>query len=351
VALRFGVAALVMLAVLSSGCHGASRSTLRPPSARERAQIVATVEQTWAYESRPPESLRVYYHVHLRRPRLRPRVVAARVSRSDPHYAGAVVELRDAQGRRRGAPAVLVLKRQGSASKGGWGYPIAGPALSFPLSCTSATPRGVRDLLCPDPWSRLGYPRPKLSAQIKLVQRVRSPDLRSLDWRTVALPGGACGSSRPIRPHRYEYGPAALIHADVDLLWWNPVVVYSWSKPVFGDLDGDGRDEAALDVDCANGGGTAGGQLAFSEVVFRASGTSLRIVGILTPRQPLEPGAHVPLSRVVAIERRKIVVSEAWYGPEDGDCCASGRARTIWTYATGKLRPTRTTILRKPATG
>jgi hypothetical protein len=77
----------------------------------------------------------------------------------------------------------------------------------------------------------------------------------------------------------------------------------------------------------------------------------LRVVGILTSREPLEPGAHVPLSHVVAIARGRVVVSEAWYGPQDGDCCASGRARTIWTYAAGKLRPTQTTILRKPATG
>jgi hypothetical protein len=340
-----------MLAFLSSGCHGSSRSSLRPPSARERAQIVATVEETWAFESRPPESVRVFYHAHLRRPRLRPRVVAARVSRSDPRYAAAVVELPDARGRRRGTRAVVVLKRERGASKGGWGYPVAGPALSFPLSCTSATPGGVRDLLCPDPWSRLRSPRPRLDAQARLTQRIGSPDLHSLDWRTIALPGGACGSIRPIRPHRYEYGPAALIRPRVDLVWWNPVVVYSWSKPVFGDLDGDGRDEAALGVDCANGGGTAGGQLAFSEVVFRAVGPSLRVVGILTPRQPLEPEAHVPLIHVVAIERGRVVVSEAWYGPSDGDCCASGRARTIWTYAAGRLRPTRTTILRKPATG
>jgi hypothetical protein len=181
VTVRSALGALVMLAFLSSGCHGATRSTLRRPSALERAQILATVEQTWAYESRPPESLRFFYHVHLRRPRLRPRVIAARVSRTDPRYADALVELRDAQGQRRGGRAVIVLKRDRSTSQGGFGDPIAGPALSFPLSCTSATPRGVRDLLCPDPWSRLGYPRPQLSAQTKLTQPIRSPDLHSLD--------------------------------------------------------------------------------------------------------------------------------------------------------------------------
>jgi len=245
---------------------------------------------------------------------------------------------------------VLVLKKEKDPSFGGWGYPLAGPALSFPLSCAAATPRAIRDLLCPDPWSVLGYPRPHLRAQTAYVQRIPSHDLHAIDWRKVILPGGACGSSRPIRPHRYGHGPPeALIHTDVNLLWWNPVVVSSWSKPWFGDLDGDGRDEAALGVDCANGGGTAAGQLAFSDVIFKAVGRSLRVVGIVAPRQPLDPEtSHVPLIGKVAIERGKAVVSEAWYGSYDGDCCASGRARTTWTCAAGKLRPTRTTILQKP---
>ena len=78
-------------------------------------------------------------------------------------------------------------------------------------------------------------------------------------------------------------------------------------------------------------------------------GAPLRVVAIVAPRQPLDPEtSHVPLIGKVAIERGKVIVSEAWYGSHDGDCCASGRARTTWTYAAGKLRPTRTTILEKP---
>jgi hypothetical protein len=275
-------------------------------------------------------------------------VVSVRVSERDPRYASAVVELRDAHGRRRPGTAVLILKLEPGVW-GGWGFPIAGPAVYFPLSCTVATPRPVRDLLCPDPWSVLGYPRPRIRVQTAYSQRIPSPDLHSIDWRKVTLPGGVCGSSRPIRPHQYRYGPEALIHPDVDLLWWNPVVVYSWSKPSFGDLDGDGRDEAVLHVVCANGGGTGAGQLADSAVIFKAVGRSLRVVGIVAPRQPLDPEtSHVPLTGAVAIEWGKVVVSEAWYGSYDGDCCASGQARTTWTYAHSKLRPAHTTVIRKP---
>src|SRR5205085_9866653 len=97
----------------------------------------------------PPESLVSAYRVRLRRPRLRPRVVTVRVSGRDPRYASAVVELRDAHGRRRGARAVLLLAREREPTFGRWGIPIAGPAISFPLSCTKQTPRPLRDLLCP----------------------------------------------------------------------------------------------------------------------------------------------------------------------------------------------------------
>jgi hypothetical protein len=244
------------------------------------------------------------------------------------------------------------LKKERSSGFGKWGYPIAGPAVYFPESCTDATPQALRDLMCPDPWSVLGIRRPRIRPQTLYTQRIPSSDLHALDWKNLALPGAACGSSRPIRPrHTTAWEAEAFIHTDVDLLWWNPVLVSSWSRPVFGDLDGDGRDEAGLDVVCANGGGMAAGQLAFSEVIFKAAGRSLRVVGILTPRQPLRADVpHVPLLGNVHIEQGRVTAAEAWYGPYDGTCCPSGTARTTWTFSRGELRPKRTTILQKPWT-
>ena len=332
--------------------HGLA-AAVRPPTPGERARIVVAVNETWKYESEPAHYLNLSYHLHIRRPRVRPNVVRIRVSRADPRFSSAVIELRDARGRRRGPAAVMVFKRidhDAWSLKHLGAWVVAPPAQGFPNACTAATPRGIRALLCPSAWSVLGYQRPRVRAQTVYTQRIPSPDLHTVAWNRVTLPGGVCGSSRPIRLHHYRYGgPAAFIHADVDLLWWNPVVVSSWQKPVFGDLDGDGRDEAALNVGCANGGGTAAGQLAFSDVIFKAVGKSLRVVGIVTPQQPLDPQtSHVPLSHVAAVKRGKVVVSEAWYGRYDGTCCASGRATTIWTYAHGQLRPMRTKILQKP---
>jgi hypothetical protein len=260
------------------------------------------------------------------------------------------VQLRDRRGRPRGPRTVVVVKRSSSYGRRQWGYAIAGPALSFPNSCGQRTLQALRDLMCPDPWSVLGMRRLRARPQELYVQSIPSSDLHAVDWKRVVLPGGACGSTHPIRPwRRAGSGSEAFIHPDVDLLWWNPVWVYSWEKPIFGDLDGDGRDEAALSVDCANGGGTADGQLGFSVVVFKAVGTSLRVAGIVRPQQPLTPSiGHVPIVATVRFERGSVIAPEVWYGPYDGTCCGSGRAQTTWADRAGRLYPLRTKIVRKP---
>ena len=344
---RRRVAFLALLALPAAAC--ADHAAVRRPTAAERALITATVRETWAYEAVPLPAGR---RLRLERPRLKPHVAGIRVARRDPRFATALVELRDRRGvTRRHARAVLLLRKEsGQAFRGQWGYAVAGPALSFPRSCSRATPAPVRDLMCPSPWSVLEARRPRLREQLRLAQRIPSPDLHALDWRHIALPGGACGSSRPIRPRFVTASQGeSFIHGDVDLLWWNPVWVYSWGRPTFGDLDGDGQNEAALGVVCANGGGTASGQLAFAAVFFKAVGRTLRVVGVVTPQQPLGgAGVHVPLVSTVGIRPGRVIAPEAWYGPDDGSCCGSGRARTTWKLDRGVLRATHTKVLRQP---
>jgi hypothetical protein len=318
--------------VLLAGCGRGAR--VRDADPAELNRIRHAVAETWEYESFP-----LYEGPARRRPRLRPVVIRADVSQSDPAFASAVVALEDRRGR-RGTPAVVVLRGK---------YVVAGPGVTFAGGCDAATPTGLRPLVCPDPWSVLRYPRPRIRIQTAYTQQVAALDVRALDWRKVALPGGVCGSSRPIRPPRRDL--EAFIRPDVNLLWWNPVWVYSWSHPVFGDIDADGRDEAALQVVCANGGGTADGQLAFSAVIFKLAGSSLRVLGIIRPRQPaFAPADHVPVMDVTALRPGRIVTTEAWYGPYDGTCCGSGRARTTWIYRGGALQP-RTTVEREPRSG
>jgi len=66
---------------------------------------------------------------------LRPTVVRLVVSRADPRFASAVIELRDARDRRRGSAAVLVFERVHGAAV------LAGPAIARPIS---VGPTGAR---------------------------------------------------------------------------------------------------------------------------------------------------------------------------------------------------------------
>jgi hypothetical protein len=128
--------------------------------------------------------------------------------------------------------------------------------------------------------------------------------------------------------------------------WWAPVVV--GIGPIrYGDLDGDGHAEAAATVNCSNGGGTAAGQLRFAGVIYSVRARTLRTLAVVAPRQPYTGPAHVPLL-IATIAGGRVIAHESWYGPADGDCCASGRAHTIWRYAHGRLRVVRTVVDRPP---
>jgi hypothetical protein len=120
-----------------------------------------------------------------------------------------------------------------------------------------------------------------------------------------------------------------------------------WNPVVYGDLDGDGNDEAALVVGCSNGGGTADAYLAYAQVVFKARARSPRALAIVTPQQRPRPNV-LPTLLQVTIRRGEVIAHEAWYGPNDGTCCPSGRSTTTWRYGHGTLRPVRTVVERKP---
>jgi hypothetical protein len=144
-----------------------------------------------------------------------------------------------------------------------WGV-VEESGIGFRRACTRATPRSIRDLVCPDPWSLANYPRPRIPLNASVEMPIASPDLRAVDWRRVLVPGAACGATQPIRlDPRSEWGDAFVRSAARP--WWSAVEVAAGPTGVrYGDLDGDGRDEAALVVVCSNAGGTAAGQLAFA---------------------------------------------------------------------------------------
>jgi hypothetical protein len=171
---------------------------------------------------------------------------------------------------------------------------------------------------------------------------VAAPEAR-VDWSNIAIPGTVCGAKQPIHLKdgsaeiRSRLLPKGLlVHVGID------------DQPFWGDLDEDGLDEAALGVICTNGGGTAGGQIAFSSIVFAVGKRGgLKAIGVLTPQQ--RPRSwHATILNVVSMGFEKIVTLETLYGPNDATCCASGLAATLWELRKGRLRVVRSALLRKP---
>jgi hypothetical protein len=312
-----------------------------PPTSRVmHRDIVDVVNSTFKYES----NVLSFERKGSGPPDLQPEVVATRNSPSDPRYATAVVELKNAAGERQPGTSVLLMRGR---------HLLAQTGTRFMVACTDQTPRGVRDLACPNPWKVLRYPEPA----VRLDETIRAAgpisDIHQVHWQSATLPGAACRATRPL--HFTPTGPGQKYGEawtrSVDDPWWLPVHVNvgvsSGGGIAYGDLDGDGADEAAVQVVCDNGGGTADGQLRISVVVVGVEGGALRPLGVISARQPLGGvGVHVPLVSVRAgdIGNGRITTREFWYGPSDGTCCSSGRASTAWVYSNGKLRPSHTTV-------
>jgi hypothetical protein len=181
----------------------------------------------------------------------------------------------------------------------------------------------------------------------------RSIDLHRVNWANVSVPGSVCGASRPIRLRRHR----ALVvshrwgtrwRSSVWPLWPRVTVDSGWDPVVYGDIDGDAADEAALVVGCSNGGGTADSFLAFAQVVFTAGAKSPRVIGVVTPRQRTKPNV-LPTLLQVTFGRGKVVAHEAWFGTNDGTCCPSGRSATTWRYVNGRLEPGKTVVQKRPS--
>jgi hypothetical protein len=166
-------------------------------------------------------------------------------------------------------------------------------------------------------------------------------DLHRVNWQAATLPGRVCGASRPIH---LRHG-----RAYVKSHRWRNLrrieVADGWSPVVYGDLDGDGVDEAAVGVFCSNGGGTADSVLAYARVVYRAGRTSASAIGVLTPHW--QPKNQLPTLLTVVLRRGRAIGREAFYGRRDGTCCPSGRAKTVWTYGHGKFELSSSRITRR----
>ena len=166
-------------------------------------------------------------------------------------------------------------------------------------------------------------------------------NIHQVDWSSVTLPDRVCGATRPIHLNR---GKAVADSQRWSELGYSHVHVDSVQPPHYGDLDDDGQDEAALDVVCSNGGGTAGGILGYADIIFTEGPLQPKVVGIVTPQKKPPTGPATLLS--VTLRSQTIVANESWHveSPFPRPCCIHGRAVTTWKYSRGTLRPIRIVV-------
>jgi hypothetical protein len=157
------------------------------------------------------------------------------------------------------------------------------------------------------------------------------PPASEPDWSNVAVPGQFCGIRGDVELRDNE---AIATSAD-----WGRVHVSSDERPIEGRLVGNGTTQAALDVWCDNGGGTAAGQLAEEYAVFTSTRGAARILGYITPRENPPDADHISIFGSIVLTVGKITAHEQWYGPTDDTCCPTGTATTVWQYENGTLIP------------
>ncbi|MFJ8159416.1 hypothetical protein ACIRBY_00640 [Streptomyces sp. NPDC096136] len=156
-------------------------------------------------------------------------------------------------------------------------------------------------------------------------------DLHTVDWAHTPIPGDVCAV------------PGLVRFDDKGEAWgtsrtWGPVLVNLERDVAYGDIDGDGRDEAGVTIGCHNGGGTAAGRLAWGGVVFGRRGSDLTVIGTLTPRQQLPEAMPTQVARI-QIALHQVVVYENWFRDGDSTCCPSGGATTVWAHEGNRLTP------------
>ncbi|MDT7784171.1 MAG: hypothetical protein QOF58_2590 [Pseudonocardiales bacterium] len=157
-------------------------------------------------------------------------------------------------------------------------------------------------------------------------------DLLDVDWQQATLTAEFCDVEKPVTMANGEAKATSTIWGEVE-------VVVNPRKPAwFGDIDGDGHDEAAVNLYCENGGHTASSQLAFGLVVVRAVNGTMELIGEISTTTMRDDAPHVPSLTDPRFEYGAITVRELWYRPNDANCCPSGVSQTRWSLRDGTLK-------------
>jgi hypothetical protein len=114
----------------------------------------------------------------------------------------------------------------------------------------------------------------------------------------------------------------------------------------YGDLFGNGQDEAALEVRVENDpGGTAASQVAQGWMVFQSTPSGLKLIGEILPRVPPTNAwapnpvdrPHVSFIASVVIVPGGVKCLEFYYHHEDYDAHPTGRGRYEYALVNGKF--------------
>jgi hypothetical protein len=154
-------------------------------------------------------------------------------------------------------------------------------------------------------------------------------DLHDVDWPNTPAPGEVCGV-----PGLVQFDADGT--ATATSTTWGLVRILRGKEVLYGDTDGDHRDEAAVYVGCLDNGATQNGQIAAGYVIYTHAGGKLAAIGTITPRQT---GQYPTALARVEFAPGRIIAHEKWYRPGDPHCCPGGDATTVWTRKGNRLTP------------
>jgi heat shock protein HslJ len=170
---------------------------------------------------------------------------------------------------------------------------------------------------------------PSQGAQATVVDQVETPAAEAAQDDTVALSiedlmnatySGIYQDPVTLTDGFYEGEP--FVEGDPA----RPTLQYVEGRELFGDLDGDGIEDAVVFL-IDRGGGTA----AFTFIAAQ----------LYQNGQPVDAGAVMVTDRTQILGKSatdgKVILDITTLGPGDGDCCPSHKTRRIYTLESGKL--------------
>ncbi len=183
----------------------------------------------------------------------------------------------------------------------------------------------------------------------------QSGGISCVDWKNIAVPGTVCGVEREVPLKDGEatvlstkYRGAGL-EPPLDAVRISVSVTGYDGGVVYGDLDNDGFDEAAVSVWCDNRGGTAAGQIGQEWVIF-TDASKPRVIASISPVHGKDSDFHISyFGSSIFMAPGLVVAEELWYGEFDATCCPTGRAIITWSFANGKLSLRDTRVVSEPS--